>query len=647
MKRNLVRFFAIMLIFTLAFPTMVFADKPGTEYSIEDFVTNLLLEEDFEVFYDLDENVPTFITGFESEELIFDEEAAELFINGKKDLFDVSGGFDVVDTETDELNMTHFKTVQTMDGIQVYGGEMIVHTNNDGKVYAVNGKAVNKVQKANWHSKFKMNEKKAIKAAKADLDLAKVELMAEPTAEKFIYSFEGQNYATYLVTLVFNNPYVANYKLFVNAENGTVIDKYNAVSYAATTGTGVGTLGDNRTLNLNTSGSSYQLYDTVRDIKSYNLNGADEYSLPGTLMSDTDNVFDSSTQKPAVDMHFYLGETYDYFKNTHGRDSYDGNGRLIQGSVHYKTNENNAFYWNNYFAFGDGDGSQFSPLSGSLDVVAHEFTHAVTAYSANLEYRNQSGALNESMSDVFGAIVEYKFTGESDWWKLGEDVTTPGTPGDALRDMKDPTLYNQPAHMDNYQNVSYDNGGVHINSGIPNKAYYNVATVIGHDKGGAIWYRALTRYLTSTSQMADCRTAVLQATKDLYGDTGAEYKAVEDGFAAVGIGSSGSGGTGTWVEETISAETPHNYSNYYNNTKSYTKAGASKVGVYFQYLRTESGYDFVYIKDKAGNIVKTISGNSDDTWVEVDGDTIQIQIVSDYSVTDWGYRVTKAKYMMP
>ncbi len=183
--------------------------------------------------------------------------------------------------------------------------------------------------------------------------------------------------------------------------------------------------------------------------------------------------------------------------------------------------------------YGDGDGYEFIPLSGSLDVVAHELTHAVTQYSADLQYVNQSGALNESFSDVFGYFVD------PNNWDLGEAVYTPRVAGDALRSLSDPEKYGQPAHMKDYQFLppteEGDNGGVHINSGIPNKAAYLTINAIGKEKAEKIYYRALTTYLTPTSNFKQARATLLQSATDYDGYDSATYKAVENAWNQVGI----------------------------------------------------------------------------------------------------------------
>lgn len=235
-------------------------------------------------------------------------------------------------------------------------------------------------------------------------------------------------------------------------------------------------------------------------------------------------------KKAAVDAHYYAGEVFDYYYDTFGRVSYDNQGADIRSTVHYGSNYNNAAWTGNQMIYGDGDGSTFTYLSGADDIVAHELTHAVTDTTAELVYENQSGALNESFSDVFGFFVD------SEDWLMGEDVYTPGTSGDALRSLSNPNAYNQPDHMDEYRNLpnteSGDWGGVHINSGIPNKAAYYTINSIGISKAEDIYYRALTVYLTPSSNFSSARQALIQSAQDLYGSQAAN--AVSNAWSNVG-----------------------------------------------------------------------------------------------------------------
>lgn len=244
------------------------------------------------------------------------------------------------------------------------------------------------------------------------------------------------------------------------------------------------------------------------------------YSLPGTLVrSEGDGPIGDQDVDNA---HDFAGTTYDYYYDTHSRNSYDDQGATIVSTANYGRSYMNAFWNGEQVVYGD----EF-PVR---DIVAHELTHAVTEHSANLEYRWQSGALNESFSDIFGAMVD------RDDWLMGEDLPPNVLGGrEAVRDLSDPPRFGQPDHTDDWVETCSDNEGVHTNSGIPNKAYYNIATAVGKDKAERIFYRVLVTYLQPTSSLEDARAAALQAAQDLYGSGSAEYNAVENGFNAVGL----------------------------------------------------------------------------------------------------------------
>jgi Zn-dependent metalloprotease len=228
---------------------------------------------------------------------------------------------------------------------------------------------------------------------------------------------------------------------------------------------------------------------------------------------------DRSNGDSAVNEAFNgVGATYDFYRQILQRDSVDNAGMRLDSYVHYGDSYPNAMWDGRKMIFGDGDGELFSRLTQSVDVIAHELTHGVTQYTANLEYRGQPGALNESMSDVFGSLVKQwslsQAAGDADWL-LGTECWTPRIQGDALRSLKNPgSAYNdpsigkdpQPAHMRNYKNLQEtpddDMGGVHINSGIPNHAFYLFATALGGyawETAGQVWYEALQRSKKDTN----------------------------------------------------------------------------------------------------------------------------------------------------
>ncbi len=255
------------------------------------------------------------------------------------------------------------------------------------------------------------------------------------------------------------------------------------------------------------------------------------------------------TGDAAVDAaHDNAGLVHEFFLKVLGRESIDGKGMQMKSVVHFGSKYNNAYWDGEKMTYGDGDGKLFTPLSGALDVVGHEMAHGMTEHTAGLQYRNQSGALNESWSDVFGELIEQWAENRSGFgtidaakgadWLIGEDVFTPGTSGDGLRSMKTPgTGYKgdpQPGHMRDYKKMTSDNGGVHVNSGIPNKAAYEAAIRIGGEKLAKIWYTALTDYLRPTSDFNAAAAATLAAATQLYG-TGEVSQAIIDAWQAVGI----------------------------------------------------------------------------------------------------------------
>ncbi len=304
---------------------------------------------------------------------------------------------------------------------------------------------------------------------------------------------------------------------------------------------------------------------TGKNRRTYDANGEayNSRKMPGTLVCTESNT--NCGPQDAQDAHDYAGVTYDYFATKFGRDSLDNNGMDLVSSVNVcgsrrcPNNWNNAAWFNNQMLYGEGDGSTFSPLSGDLDVVAHELTHGVTDFTSDLIYRDQSGALNEALSDIFGASAEAWNEGgiNGNTWKLGEDIYTPGAPGDALRYMNNPTLDGQstdyfPDRV--YEGTSTDNGGVHLNSGIFNLAYVllveggshprgvtstNVSG-IGMDKAEQIYYHANVNYFTSSTGYDAALAALSQSALDLYGT--AERDAVVASYCAVGVGSNCDGG---------------------------------------------------------------------------------------------------------
>lgn len=246
-----------------------------------------------------------------------------------------------------------------------------------------------------------------------------------------------------------------------------------------------------------------------------------------------------------------LGATYDFFWEAYERHSIDDDGLPLNATVHFGVNYDNAFWDGQRMVFGDGDGELFHRFTISLDVIGHELTHGVTEDEAQLTYFFQSGALNESTSDVFGSLVKQrvlKQTAAQADWLIGAGLFTANVRGVALRSMKapgtafdDPVLGKdpQPAHMRDYVHTFDDNGGVHINSGIPNHAFYFVATRLGGhvwEMAGRIWYETLRdpRLRPNTGFRRFARLTLANAGR-LFGQGSPEQQAVRDGWSQVGI----------------------------------------------------------------------------------------------------------------
>jgi len=246
-----------------------------------------------------------------------------------------------------------------------------------------------------------------------------------------------------------------------------------------------------------------------------------------------------------------LGHTFTLFWEAFGRDSIDDRSSPLNATVHFGQLYDNAFWDGSRMVFGDGDGEIFTGFTRSLSVIGHELAHGVTEFTAGLVYRNQSGALNEHVSDVFGTLVEQYAqcqTAAEASWLVGEGIFTDEVEGNALRSLKAPgTAYDddvlgkdpQPGHMDDFIVTQSDNGGVHLNSGIPNRAFWSVADTLGGfawDRAGQIWYDTLTGgALTPRSEFAEFAAATVGAAIARFGEDSAEHEAVLGGWSLVGI----------------------------------------------------------------------------------------------------------------
>jgi Thermolysin metallopeptidase, alpha-helical domain/Thermolysin metallopeptidase, catalytic domain/Emfourin len=258
-----------------------------------------------------------------------------------------------------------------------------------------------------------------------------------------------------------------------------------------------------------------------------------------------------ATGDPAADEAYDgLGDTYALYSDAFKRDSLDGNGLPLLATVHYGQDYDNAFFNGEQMVFGDGDGKVFQRFTLSVDVIGHELTHGVTAYTANLDYSGQSGALNEHISDAFGSMVKQKKldqTADQADWLVGAGLFTPVVHGVALRSMKEPgTAYDdpqlgkdpQPADMSGYVDTTDDNGGVHLNSGIPNRAFALAAVAIGGKTWegiGLVWYDVLTGSIETTCDFATFAGLTVSAAGARFGEGSSQQQAVQEAWITVGV----------------------------------------------------------------------------------------------------------------
>ncbi|MBP6003936.1 MAG: M4 family metallopeptidase [Pyrinomonadaceae bacterium] len=486
--------------------------------------------------------------------------------------------YQIQKVEIDELRMAHTRVRQTVGGIPVWEGEAIVHLKSDGTLSTITD-SLKEAVSVNTTPNF--SEKEALRFATSAYS-GKAKITDSPQIEMFIYRGGERDHLVYRVETprLDGSPATSAPVKFIDAQTGDVVFEYDNLQ----TGSGSSLYSGTVTIDTSNVGTTYYMEDLTRKMGTFNMNntGSTSTGTGGTQSrySGTDDIWSATNERAGVDAHWGARWTYDYFLNVHGRNGINGSGgpgttaaaansavSLITSRVHFGSNYNNAFWYQNKMTYGDGNGTTFSPLT-TVDIAGHEMTHGVTQYSANLTYSNESGALNESMSDVFGAMTELYSRGGTvtgDTWKIGEQSYTPATSGDALRYMDNPhlagnggyTSNDDPDHYTERYTGTADSGGVHINSGIPNHAYYLAAaggthhlsgvtvTGIGTTDAAKIWYRALTVYMTSGTNFAAARTAMLNAATDLFGASSAQYNTIATTWCAVGVGTCPGGSTPT------------------------------------------------------------------------------------------------------
>ncbi len=565
--------------------------------------------------------------------------------------------FQIINNQQDDLGMQHIKMQQYFQGVEVHGSQVILHKTGQ-KVDLLNGRyyPTPKIESVSPSLSAAAVESivRADLPAVKELSIAETDLlnMDQVTSKLVIYHHNykiDQEKLAWHIT-IFSN-IIDRWEYFVDANSGEIINKYthvckfhnhdlhdhatcnghhtekeapaiptvNSFMFGPTTANATDLHGNNVLLNTFEQSGNYYLFDGSRNM--YNAGQSQVPSDPvGMIVTiDAQNTYPGNSNfnyevissgsnnwnnPTAVSAHHNGGLAYQYFEDTFGRNSINGSGgniiSLINVADENGSDMDNAFWNGAAMFYGNGNQAFTSPLPKALDVAGHEMSHGVVQGTANLEYQSQPGALNESFADIFGAMIDRTN------WKVGEDVSNPSIfPNGAIRDMSNPHNGGtqlgdpgwQPDHVNEMYTGNQDNGGVHINSGIPNKAYYLVANAIGKDKAEQIYYRALVNYLTASSQFIDCRNAILQSAADIHGAGSAEQNSVANAFSAVGIG-----------------------------------AGASNN--YEEDVQTNPGEDYILLTD--ANLSAIYLANTDGTLTPNGNPLTSSDILSKPSVTDDG-----------
>jgi Zn-dependent metalloprotease len=291
-----------------------------------------------------------------------------------------------------------------------------------------------------------------------------------------------------------------------------------------------------------TPSPTFRRYRLVYDVKNGGFN-----DLPGRLVRDERGA--KSADAPVNEAFSYCGSTYNFYRKVFERNSLDDHGMTLISSVHLGRGLNNAFWTGEQMCYGDGDGRIFIRFTKSFDVVGHELTHGVISHTCNLVYSRESGALNEHFADVFGSLVKQwskRQTAAKADWLIGADIMGPETSAKSLRTFKEGKAYEndtllgtdpQPKHLRDKYTGSADNGGVHINSGIPNHAFYLAAMEIGGrawERAGKIWYQTMLK-LNASSGFNDMVQLSVETATTLYGNGSKEQKAVNKAWKSVGF----------------------------------------------------------------------------------------------------------------
>ena len=482
--------------------------------------------------------------------------------------------------EADNLGNLNYRFLQQYKGIPVEGAMYIVQTKG-GKAIAMSGEVLTEassVMKRGTAAGTAINKDAAIAAAlkyvgakeyawqNADFEqklkdrVSNINATYKPSASLVWFNTatnEDQAVTVSNLVLAYKIDVYALHPLsrayyFVDAQTGKVLDKQDIIQFETVPGTANTYWSGTQTINSEKNGTSYTLRDLSKGNGVITLHGEDS-SRGNDYTSTSANWTLSGKDRAALDVHYGVTATYTFYKNEFNRNSYDNNGTALTSYVNISGGSDNAYWDGSAMNFGTRSTGAYGGVTG-IDVTGHELTHGVTQEESGLNYSKEPGAMNESMSDIFGKTVQFWSKPNDVNWKLSNDMAW------YIRDMSNPNAYSQP---DTYKGTKWttsssDNYGVHTNSGVGNYMYYLLVTGgsgtndlgnsfsvtgIGLTEAAAILYRTNTVYLTATSQYADWRTACINAATDLYGASSTEVTQVQNAWYAVGVGTAGGGGT--------------------------------------------------------------------------------------------------------
>ncbi|WAR43985.1 Ig-like domain-containing protein [Methylomonas rapida] len=515
---------------------------------------------------------------------------------------DESSTFQVQNMRQDALGQTHVRMQQLYKGIRIWGGEIITHTQANRMAQPPTSSLKKDIR---LDTQPKLSTTDVLAVVEKDhapsprfLIQPTTELVIYPeterralvrkalshgkeaTAEDFVTEVTGYRLAYHVHTERENPGDTQHIDYLIDAQTGAIIEKWDSLMTANTLGTGKSQYSGTVQLNTNSTATGFELRDLTRPFSGgnvvYNLDHST--SGTGTIYQDADDDWgdganfkeepepttSANGQTAAVDAAHGLQITWDMFKNVFGRNGIDDQGKPTYARVHYDYAYDNAFYSDYCMCITYGDGTKLQTLT-SIDVAAHEFAHGVCSTSANLIYSKESGGLNEANSDIMGTMAEFYARGANGKgsiipdtggnWTHGEQITTPAYPL-KMRFMYKPSKDGKSADA---WSPTLQNLDVHYSSGPMNRAFYFLsqgATTsgetssnylpqgmkgIGNDKAAKIWYRALTTYMTSSTDYLGARIANIQAARDLFPAGGAEEIAVWNAFAAINVGGAWSG----------------------------------------------------------------------------------------------------------